>query len=58
MRNELEIYEKLQYIIREYLYENIKNNRSDKLIVLKSKIKILCWVLDRMDLYKELQDYN
>ena len=58
MRNELEIYEKLQYIIREYLYEQIINNRSDKLIVLKSEIKILCWVLDRMDLYKELQDYN
>lgn len=54
MKTELEIYEKLKDTVIEYTYKYLKYGICKEVKELKGKIKILCWVLNRMDLYNEL----
>ena len=54
MRDELEIYEKLKDTVIDYLYEYLKQGSCREVKRLRLKIKTLCWVLDRMDLYEEM----
>lgn len=54
MRDELEIYEKLKDTVIDYLCEYLKQGSCREVKRLRLKIKTLCWVLDRMDLYEEM----
>lgn len=53
MKDELEIYEKLKDTVIDYLCEYLKQGSCREVKRLRLKIKTLCWVLDRMDLYEE-----
>lgn len=54
MKDEIEIYRNLKDKVFKYLCKYLNYGKHNELIILRNEIKTLCWVLDRMDLYKEL----